>query len=304
MSAPSRDPIGGISVVVPLHDKAATIAATLASVAAQTRPADEILVIDDASRDGSAEIVRRMDLPGLRLLARDTPGPGGYAARNAGAAAARGDWIALLDADDLWKPWHLQSAAEAIPHAGGACIFLGWEKAEASGSVQARPLPRAGRVDAATALQIYAGGDVFHTNGAVLHRDLWQAAGGFPTRRGTRRGGDSEFWLRLIMAGQGAYLVPRVTSTYRVAHSGVLAGANVTRCHPVRIAAAELLAGGLPPAEATALRRLANRKTLQWLRPTRNRQVATKLSLAASLYPAVLSGAELRSVMRSFAVKW
>ncbi len=294
----------GISVVIPLHNKAATIGETLASVAAQTRPADEVVVVDDASSDGGGAVARAAGLTGLRLIQRDQPGPGGYAARNAGAAAAQCRWIALLDADDLWLPEHLATAAAAIAQAPDAgCLFLGYAKTDASGRRRDRPLPEAGWVPVDRALSHYVEGDLFHTNAAVIDRRLWERVGGFPTRSETRRGGDSEFWLRLLIANGGACFEPAVTSLYRSEHSGVISARNSGRRHPVRIATAELLAGAAP-AQARLLRRLANRKTLQWIRHARNRDARRKWALFRSLYPGAMGRREYREALRSLLRVW
>ncbi len=89
-----------ISVVIPSFNRAAPLERALQSVVAQRSPVDEIIVVDDGSTDGSAErITRRFD--GIRLIRQ--PNLGVSAARNRGIAAARHEWIALLDSDDSWQ---------------------------------------------------------------------------------------------------------------------------------------------------------------------------------------------------------
>jgi hypothetical protein len=93
------------SVVVPAYNAEAYVGRALASALAQTEPDIEVLVVDDASTDRTAEIVAAIAAadPRVRLLrAPVNAGPG--AARNRGLAAARGTWIALLDADDAFAP--------------------------------------------------------------------------------------------------------------------------------------------------------------------------------------------------------
>jgi glycosyltransferase involved in cell wall biosynthesis len=119
-----------ISVVIPVSDKAPHIGAALESVLAQDYAPHEILVIDDASRDGSRTVVEGYPDPRIRLLSRTERGPGGYAARNLGIGEARGDWIAFLDADDLWYPQHLRVLSGLIATAAPdvVCVFSGWER--------------------------------------------------------------------------------------------------------------------------------------------------------------------------------
>lgn len=96
-----------VSVVIPCFNAARTLAETLASVAAQSRPAAEVLVVDDGSTDGSAELAREA---GARVIATGgNQGPS--AARNLGVQAAACDLVAFVDADDLWTGEHLEVVA-------------------------------------------------------------------------------------------------------------------------------------------------------------------------------------------------
>lgn len=99
------------SVVIPAFNSAATLARAIESVLAQSWPADEIIVVDDGSGDGSAAIAGRFGAP-VRLIRQKNSGVS--VARNAGAAAARGDWLAFLDADDWYAPDRLRLHAEWI----------------------------------------------------------------------------------------------------------------------------------------------------------------------------------------------
>jgi len=101
----------GISVVIPAWDAARTIAETLASVLAQTRLPDEILVIDDGSTDETGRIAAALS-PRIRVLRQENRGAA--AAANAGFAAASGALLAPLDADDLWPPDKLAEQDAAL----------------------------------------------------------------------------------------------------------------------------------------------------------------------------------------------
>jgi succinoglycan biosynthesis protein ExoO len=101
------------SVIMPAYNVSGIIGRAIRSAAAQTRPPLEILVIDDCSTDNTVEVVKALarEIPSLRLLS--TPANSGpSAARNVGLRAAQGDWIALLDSDDAWRPGRLERLSE------------------------------------------------------------------------------------------------------------------------------------------------------------------------------------------------
>lgn len=108
-----------VSVVIPVHNGAATIEAALTSVLHQTRQPTEIIVVDDGSTDATAATVKRITsskIP-VRLIPMNT-NRGPAVARNVGWDAASGDFIAFLDADDVWHPQKLEiqlPAMEASP---------------------------------------------------------------------------------------------------------------------------------------------------------------------------------------------
>jgi hypothetical protein len=107
-----------VTVVVPAFNAEATLAETLRSVAAQTYRRLEILIVDDGSTDSTSAIAAAFcaEEPRARLIAKDN---GGVAsARNRGIAEAAGEWVAPIDADDLWHPAKIEkqvAAALAAP---------------------------------------------------------------------------------------------------------------------------------------------------------------------------------------------
>jgi glycosyltransferase involved in cell wall biosynthesis len=98
-----------VSVIIPAFDAEPFIAETLASATGQTLRDIEIIVVDDVSRDRTAEIVDGIAASDARVrLIRQARNGGPSVARNAGIAAASGTWIALLDADDAYEPDRLE----------------------------------------------------------------------------------------------------------------------------------------------------------------------------------------------------
>src|ERR1700730_13396007 len=95
---------GLVSVIIPAYNEAATVERTISSVRNQTHSDLEVLVVDDGSTDETAAIVQRLaDMDHRITLLRKSNG-GLVSARNYGAAHAGGEFIAPIDADDLWHP--------------------------------------------------------------------------------------------------------------------------------------------------------------------------------------------------------
>ena len=110
-----------ISVVIPLYNKQREVAAAVRSALAQSYPPAEIVVVDDGSTDGGAEVVRQIASPLVRLVTQ--PNAGVCVARNHGIAETSGEYIALLDADDMWEPGFLAEIAAMIEEFPGCGIY-------------------------------------------------------------------------------------------------------------------------------------------------------------------------------------
>jgi glycosyltransferase involved in cell wall biosynthesis len=110
------------SVIIPTYNRAALLGEALDSVFAQEFPDYEVIVIDDGSTDDTAAVAARYGRR-VKFLRQVNRGPG--AARNRGAQAAHGDYLAFLDSDDLWFPWTLRCYADAIRKHHSPDILLG-----------------------------------------------------------------------------------------------------------------------------------------------------------------------------------
>jgi glycosyltransferase involved in cell wall biosynthesis len=93
-----------VSVIIPCYNAERYVCATIETVFAQGEPDIEIIVVDDGSKDRSVELVRAA-FPTVRVV--EQPNQGVAAARNHGLRLATGEWIAFLDADDIWLPGKL-----------------------------------------------------------------------------------------------------------------------------------------------------------------------------------------------------
>jgi len=101
-----------VSVIIPLHNAEPFVGSAVRSVLEQTWPDLEVILVDDGSTDGSLEQCKALTDPRIRLIRQ--PKRGASAARNLGIRAARGRYLAFLDADDCWKPDKLQRHLDVL----------------------------------------------------------------------------------------------------------------------------------------------------------------------------------------------
>lgn len=97
------------SIVIPLYNKRNSLRDCIESVLNQSYDDFELIVVDDGSTDGSAEIVREFSDERIRLVEKENGGVS--SARNLGVKLAKNPWIAFLDGDDIWAKWHLETMA-------------------------------------------------------------------------------------------------------------------------------------------------------------------------------------------------
>ncbi len=117
----------GISVIIPLYNKAAYVTRCLESIRNQSFVDFEALVVDDGSTDDSAAIATRVSDPRFRVIRQKNGGEG--AARNRGIREARGELVAFLDADDEWNPEFLAAIAELRNvHAEAGILATGYRR--------------------------------------------------------------------------------------------------------------------------------------------------------------------------------
>jgi hypothetical protein len=208
-----------LSVVIPAYNAAGTIRSAVASTLRQTVPVLEVIVVDDGSADATAEVVTSIADSRVRLVSRPNGGPA--AARNAGVAAARGDWVAFLDADDLWLPRYVQSATAALsaaPNPGfaytDAYVFdsgRGKVKVGSASDALVPPPP-----DRAAFLAALLRRNFVFTSAAVPAAVL-AAVSGYD--EALRLSEEYDLWLRILVAGFDAVWMGGPLAVYRM-HPG------------------------------------------------------------------------------------
>lgn len=196
-----------ISVVIPTYNNERWLSRAIDSVLAQSRSADEILVVDDGSTDRTPEVAAAYGSK-IRYLRQENAGAS--VARNTGIQAASGEWIAFLDADDEWLPNKLQLQIEHLQRHPD----LGWTTANymeclCESGRRAAALPEKRILDCLNGgsispdyLQTYARGLTGCTDTMLIRREVLETAGLF--RPEQKRFNDLDLWLRI------AYHYPRI----------------------------------------------------------------------------------------------
>lgn len=133
-----------VSIVTPAYNGARFIKQTIDSVLAQTYANWEMVIVDDCSTDGTAELVERIGAADSRIRLIRQPKNGGPArARNAALQAARGRYVAFVDSDDLWLPQKLENQLRFMRERDSVFSFTGFRRIDESGAKvgQLRPIP-------------------------------------------------------------------------------------------------------------------------------------------------------------------
>ena len=186
-----------ISCIIPAYNAATYLGEAIESVLGQTLPPRQLVVVDDGSTDGTAGVAARYG-PGVLVLRQANQGRA--VACNAGLAAAQGDFIAFLDADDLWRPEKLARQVERFRRRPTLdyCLTL----------IQNFVSPElAGRGDGLdpTLFQPRPG---FVLPTLLARRALFDQVGGF--RRELRHAHDTDWFLRARAGGAAVDMLPEV----------------------------------------------------------------------------------------------
>lgn len=185
-----------ISVVIPLYNKEQAIVKTIESVLKQTYFDFEAIVVDDGSKDNSLQVVQSIEDSRLRIIHKENGGVS--SARNRGIREAKGDYIALLDGDDLWEPTFLEEQIKLIHDFHEAAMWgvntafikngkcTKWEQGMGTGF--------RGYVEN------YFGtkhNDLFCSSSVVIRKEVFEKVGYFDERISATE--DLDMWYRIIL---------------------------------------------------------------------------------------------------------
>lgn len=187
-----RDTRLAASVIIPCYNQAAFVGQAIESAFAQSPRTTEVIVVDDGSTDSTADVVQ--GYPAVRLIRQ--PNAGVSAARNAGLAAARGDFVVFLDADDELLPDAVEIGVDALRRHPEAAAAAGRAlPIDAQGRALAAVQPEPRGDDCARFIELLGSNFIWTPGAAIFRRALALRAGGFDSR--WSGAADYAFYLQL-----------------------------------------------------------------------------------------------------------
>ena len=246
----AHDPLvpepGEVAVIIPAFNSGAHLDQALASVAGQTVPPSAVVVVNDCSEDDTADRARRWRdrLPIELIRQEQNHGPG--AARHRAIRASTAPLLAMLDADDLFLPDHLECMAST--HAAASGLVSAQELSWSPGvSLTQLPGPRPASRRAGEL------GVLLHhnfINFGFFSRDLYELAGGFGDQYYCE---DWDLWIRMVRAGARVTMASHPTAIHRVHARSLTFDAARTAQHSEAFLR-DALRTAQTPAEAAAAR--------------------------------------------------
>lgn len=183
------------SIIIPLYNRADGVAACIESALAQDFGDFEIVVVDDGSTDGGAEVVEGVGDPRIRCIRQENAGAN--AARNRGFDAARGRFVALLDSDDRFLPGHLARLDAALAETPDAFVFARIVADRGDGRTFLKP-PRGPRPGEDIGEYLFCDRGFTQTSTMALSAETARRVRFLPWLRSSQ---DSDFAVRLAAAG-------------------------------------------------------------------------------------------------------
>jgi len=213
-------PHSGVVVVIPYYNGAAFIERSLASVFAQTLPADEVVIVNDGSRSEERALLAQVvaHYPGVRIVDQANGGQG--SARNAGVRESVSPFICFLDQDDFYLPNHIRDLVAAVPqdepHFG--FVYADLVEAEGDGSVVRAAMVKEHAEHPKQNLQKMLRDDLFILPSAsLISRRAFEAVGGFDTQFMGYE--DDDLFLRLFRRGFTNHFLDKAVTVWCI-HTG------------------------------------------------------------------------------------
>lgn len=201
-----------IAAVIPVYNGADTLMDSLQSIGVQTRLPDEVILVNDGSKDQSVELAQRWadSHPEINFVLIHQANAGLAAARNRGVRESKCEWIAFLDDDDLWRPQKLEYCEKYLHESRAGVIFHSMENFGGSGKGKsqrlARPLNKAS--------DILLGKTQIVPSSVIVRRELLLKFP-FPREAEFRLAEDLFLWLKLLQQGVSFQAIGKNLGRYR-----------------------------------------------------------------------------------------
>ncbi|MCA9175041.1 MAG: glycosyltransferase [Planctomycetales bacterium] len=207
-----------VSVVIPLYNAERFIAETLRSVVDQTFEDWEAIVVDDGSTDDSARVARGVGDRRIRVVQQANAGVS--SARNRGIEESVGEWIAFIDADDLWSTEKLESQLKLLGRSAADAAFGPVELFGAPH--QQKQYPRESYVLAgADGIRRMLSRNHIAQSSVVARRKSLRRSEGYRPEIAVAE--DYDLWLRMLLSGDRFVYDPAALTRYRVVSAGLSA---------------------------------------------------------------------------------
>ncbi len=213
-----------VSVIVPIYNVEKFVARTIASILAQTWQDFELIIVDDESPDRSLEICRQFNDPRIKIVRQKNRGLAG--ARNTGIRNAQGQYIALIDSDDLWLPTKLEKHVQHLDNSPKAGISFSRSEFidEADNSIGTYQMPKLKHINAA---HLLCRNPIGNGSAPVIRREALEDIKFQDNLYGTledfyfddrfRQSEDIECWIRIAVTTKWLIEgIPEALTLYRV----------------------------------------------------------------------------------------
>jgi len=254
--------VSTISVIIPAYNRAHLIGETLHSLLVQTRPADEIIVVDDGSTDGTASVAKSFD-PSVTVIRQANKGPA--AARNTGFRASHGDFIHFFDSDDLAAPNKHAVQIKALETTGADIAYGPWLRGRFAGKTflpSNQVLQQMGLPPGADLIKALLSDWSVMVHAALFRRSIVERAAGFPEELFGPE--DQHMFLACLLAGAKIVHTPDTIEFYREGDPGKITESIPGRERRIRewarflvLARNTCLAKGIDPVNWYGFRRRA-----------------------------------------------
>ncbi|MCH8012521.1 MAG: glycosyltransferase [Candidatus Marinimicrobia bacterium] len=187
------------SVVIPTYNCAKFLKRALTSVFSQTYQNFEVIVVDNSSTDNTENVIKSFAENRMNVIEVNNNGIIAYS-RNKGIKNAKGDWIAFLDSDDVWKPNKLEKVRDVIDHNSEVILVCHDEWHVHKGKIKNRL--KYGPAGPDMYDRLIFKGNCISTSAVCLRKDIAIKSGGFSERKAFVTVEDYEYWIRLTQEGK------------------------------------------------------------------------------------------------------